>query len=220
MNPDKDTLEGTPEGGRPTSHERIGEDDRGVAPFADMTADETGTASRVGGGASGGVRRRAACLGIVFGLAAAPGAIAQEVTYSDDPASPEAFELLEDRMRDHRDLGEALTVVGVRQGDNDFLSGTHALQRGTFAPVQMDRQDAHARKLAMLEGSFRFDQAPRRARDETATYGHAAAPAAASAPPAVPEETEEEPFDTGWIGMALAAVATAAIFVFRDRFDA
>lgn len=118
------------------------------------------------------------------------------------------------RSRDRGELhpGEPLRVVGMNEADadNDFRAGLRIARRGEHRPVEVDREEAYRRRLALFEDGARIDRAsnvvaplvdaPRRPSRER---------------PGAPAE-EEEP-STDWIGFALAGAAALALVIGAKR---
>jgi len=68
---------------------------------------------------------------------------------------------LERRGREVQHTGEPLQLVGVGAGDPDVLARTPALASATLGLARVDREELYARKLALYDGTARFDRAPR-----------------------------------------------------------
>lgn len=61
---------------------------------------------------------------------------------------------------------ESLELVGIAEGNKDFLAGSPALARADFGIALVDRDELRARKLALYEGEVSFDRGPRKLRSE------------------------------------------------------
>lgn len=128
-----------------------------------------------------------------------------------DPDSIEAMDLVSRRNREAIHPGAPLEIVGLGQGDNDFRQGLHAAKRGSYLPAQVDNREIYERQLAMYEGSKGFDRAPKLLETPSA------APVT-DGPKSVEEDSPEpEPYDTTWIGIAIAAAASVGAFLTRGR---
>ncbi len=131
--------------------------------------------------------------------------------FTIDPDSIEAMDLMSRRNREAIHPGDPLDIVGLGQADNDFREGLHAAKRGSYLPAQVDEKEVYERQIAMYDSNQRFDS-PLRTVDSPGTEDSGRSPTATEE--AAPDA---KPYDTAWIGMLLAALASIGAFMARGR---
>lgn len=147
---------------------------------------------------------------LVAALALAAPAIGAPQDSGEVPVDAADLEILDSRDRVELHPSDPLEIVGLGQKDNDFRAGLNAARRGSYAPSVIDTDDAYRRRIALLESGATFSAPPNRVRSRPLVP--APTPVAPASEPEAPE-----PYDTTWIGMALAALASVGIFVMRGR---
>ncbi len=109
---------------------------------------------------------------------------------------------------------DALKIRGIAHDSNDFLANTPALRGGPTKAELVAAEDARERRLAMYEDGKRFDSAPR--RDIQMSASDPGIPMAADAPgdpgshPPGEEQDDDSPSKLLWpaafIGLAIYAL--------------
>ena len=157
-------------------------------------------------------RRGPRAAAVALALALTTPALSAPQHSGEVPVSAEDLEILESRDRVELHPSDPLEIVGLGQRDNDFRAGLNAARRGNYAPSKIDTDDAYRRRIALLESGATFSAPPNRVDVRPLVPAPQPSPDAAESKPEAPE-----PYDTTWIGMALAALASVGIFVMRGR---
>lgn len=135
--------------------------------------------------------------------------------FAVDPSSTEALDLIAQRSRDQAHPGDALEIIGLGQGDNDFRTGMHAAARGDYVPAAVDSVEAYARQVAMFESGAGFDRALIPAFPERDSWNGRGQSAEGSDARDTEAEAQPASTDTTWIGILVAMIATVCLYVTR-----